>query len=162
MFLILHDAQKHSRQSSNVYMNNTEKSILDQNQNTIWLNNQYDYYKERLIETNLLNHTLKIEYTLIVPLGKHRILGSVNVYEYKLAQQIIKTLKHHNYPNIQLAKEYVTKQTINTNNNKIISTQYKKYYCIYFSTIPINLQQWYNTTTHSKGLMFGYKHSIIF
>lgn len=141
-------------------MNNTEQSILDQN--TIWLNNQYDYYKERLIEINLLNHTLEIEYALIVPLGKHRILGSVNVFEYKLAQQIITTLKQHNYPNTQLATEYVTKQTINTNNNKIISTKCKKYYCIYFSNILINLQQWYNTTSHTKGLMFGYKHEIIF
>lgn len=128
----------------------------------IWLNNQYDYYTERLIETNLLQQSLEIEYALIVPLGITRIVGNVHCYEYTLAQKIIETLQHHNYPNIQYRLEHITKQIKNTKTNTIQYTKIQPYHTIYYSLNSIILSEWDNTSTKIKGTYFGYKHNIIF
>lgn len=128
----------------------------------IWLNNQYDYYTERLIEINLLQQSLEIEYALIVPLGITRIVGNVHCYEYPLAQKIIETLHSHNYPNIQYRLEHILKKVKNTKTNTIQYTKIQPYHTIYYSLNPIILSNWDTTSTKIKGTMFGYKHNIIF
>ena len=131
------------------------------NPNQILINNQLDYYKQRLIEQHLLEHSIILDYTLSVSIGNIRKLGSTQTNNIQLASNLVTKLQQYplEFPNPRIIVEHTTIKRINKKLNTITLNPIT-YYTVYFGR-QLSKQQLNNMSSFELGTLYGYNQQIL-
>jgi hypothetical protein len=128
----------------------------------IKINNQLDYYKNRLLEQHLLNNIIIVNDIVCVPIAIHRQLGSIYTNTPESANNILNTLKQYTsqFTNTRIIVKHSTIKRINRKLNKI---QFKPitHYNVYYK-LPLTNDYLNNLSSKQLGFLYGYNPYIIF